>query len=149
MCMHGGSCCTSCLFSLPDFVSLSVSGSLSVPDLAIDSHLNSNPACGVGSAVAIMSGVGTQSRSHTTCHPCQQALVASGIGIASPAGMGCVDKCSGAVIQPVLQVLLAGGCPCPIAWGGPWLHLEFPGMGKVGSFCLVPQAAMSEPGWKD
>lgn len=60
--------------------------------------------------------------------------------------MGCVDKWCGAVAQPVLQVLLAGSCPYPIAWGGPWLHLEFPGMGKVRSFYLVPQAAMSEPG---
>lgn len=52
---------------------------------------------------------------------------------------------SGAVTQPVL---LAGSCPCSIAWGGPWLYLEFPGMGKVGGFCLVSQAAMSEPGLK-
>lgn len=40
------------------------------------------------------------------------------------------------------------GCPSPAALGS-WLHLRAPGIGKMGSFCSVPHAGMSEPVCRD
>lgn len=169
MFMCVGSCSTSCLFPMPEFQSLwhglGVVALVSHTSLVLCSCWQlaelelylwsrvSHSQCvpGLGHAPK---GEDTQPiRGLTQCFPPTSS--ASGplvlLALALPS---CRDEESGRVVlshcaDSTCAAGTAGwGCPCPAALGA-WLHLRAPGTGKMGSFCSLPQAGMSEPGCRD